>query len=82
MQLQKNIDQFQAEVTLTGDWQLLLVKVRDQGGGWGNYTRFLDETGAPMTELEVALSADGGALPATDTDGDGTGDACDPTPAG
>ena len=77
-----NIDQFQAEVTFSGDWQLLLVKVRDQGGGWGNYTRFLDSTGAPITTLEIALTPDGSPLPATDTDADGIGDACDPTPAG
>ena len=75
-----NIDQFQADVAFTGDWQLLLLKVRDQGGGWGNYTRFLDTAGAPITGVEVALSHDGAPLPATDTDGDGLGDACDPTP--
>jgi len=77
-----NIDQFQSDVTFTGDWQLLLVKVRDQGGGWGNYTRFLDESGSPLTAIEVALTSDGSPLPSTDTDGDGIGDACDPTPAG
>lgn len=77
-----NIDQFQADITFTGDWQLLLVKIRDQGGGWGNYARVLDAAGAPRTDLEVALTPDGAPLPATDTDGDGLGDACDPTPAG
>lgn len=77
-----NIDQFQSEVTFTGDWQLLLVKVRDQGGGWGNYTRFLDSTGAPITALDLALTPDGSPLPSTDSDGDGVGDACDPTPSG
>jgi hypothetical protein len=77
-----NIDQFQSEVTFTGDWQLLLIKVRDQGGGWGNYTRFLDSSGNPITALELALTPDGSPLPVADTDGDGTGDACDPTPAG
>jgi hypothetical protein len=77
-----NIDQFQADVTFSGDWQLLLVKVRDQGGGWGNYTRFLDTSGSPITSLEVSLTPDGSPLPSTDTDGDGLGDACDPTPAG
>jgi cysteine-rich repeat protein len=77
-----NIDQFQSEVAFTGDWQLLLIKVRDQGGGWGNYTRFLDDSGSPLTSIEVALTPDGSPLPSTDTDGDGIGDACDPTPAG
>jgi len=77
-----NIDQFQADVTLTGDWQQLVIKVRDQGGGWGNYTRLLDVDGAPIVDLDVALTPDGSALPSVDTDGDGLGDACDPTPAG
>jgi cysteine-rich repeat protein len=77
-----NVDQFQADVTFSGDWQLLLVKVRDQGGGWGNYARFLDTSGAPITGVEVALTADGSPLPTVDTDGDGLGDACDDTPAG
>lgn len=77
-----NIDQFQADVTLTGDWQLLVLKVRDHGGGWGNYARFLDEGGDPIADLEVSLRSDGGPLDSFDTDGDGLGDACDPTPAG
>lgn len=77
-----NIDQFQADVTFSGDWQLVLVKVRDQGGGWGNYARFLDPSGSPVTTLEVALTPDGSPLPSTDSDGDGIGDACDDTPAG
>ena len=77
-----NIDQFKADVTLTGDWQQLVIKVRDQGGGWGNYARFLDDEGAAIVELDVALTPDGSPLPSADTDSDGLGDACDPTPAG
>ncbi len=77
-----NVDQFRADVTLTGDWQLLLLKVRDQGGGWGTFVRFLDAAGQPITDLELALTADGSPLPAVDTDRDGQGDACDDTPAG
>ena len=76
-----NIDQFTAPVSLTGDWQRLLVKIYDQGGGWGTYLRFLDGDGAPITDLEVALSADGPLVSnQTDTDGDGIGDACDDDP--
>ena len=70
-------DQFTAEVTLIAGWNRLLVKVYDQGGGWGTYVRFLDgET--PLTELPVSLSADGGwGFDQTDSDGDGIGDICD-----
>ena len=35
-----------APVAMTAGWHTLLLKVRDQGGGWGNYARFLDPEGA------------------------------------
>lgn len=75
-------DQFQAEVELPAGWSRLLLKVYDQGGGWGSYVRLLD-AGLPVTDLELSLSPeerwsfDGG-----DLDGDGLGDLCDPSPAG
>lgn len=76
------MDMFTAEVTLPAGWTTLLVKVYDQGGGWGNYVRFLD-AGAPVTDLEVSLSPDGPWAPGqSDLDGDGLGDVCDPTPTG
>lgn len=76
-----NNDQFQAPVTLTGDWQLLLLKVYDQGGGWGYSARLLDEDGAGLTELELSLDPSGAfSLDQLDSDGDGYGDACDPNP--
>ena len=70
-------DQFTAEVTLISGWNRLLVKVYDQGGGWGTYVRFLDGD-TPITGLPVSLSADGGwDFDQTDSDGDGVGDICD-----
>ncbi len=77
-----NVDQFQAELTLPAGWSRLLLKVHDQGGGWGSYVRLLD-AGVPVTELELSLSPEGSWSPGqSDLDGDGLGDVCDPTPAG
>lgn len=76
-----NVDQFSADVTLPAGWSPLLIKVRDQGGGWGLYARFLDTGGEPITDLELSLSPDGTWLSdQVDSDGDGQGDVCDDTP--
>ncbi len=72
-----NADQFTAAVTLVSGWNRLLLKVYDQGGGWGTYARFLGESD-PLTELPVSLSSAGGwDFDQTDSDGDGIGDICD-----
>lgn len=69
------------EVTLAAGWNRLLVKIRDAGGDWANYVRFLDGGGAPVLDLEVSLSPEGAWVPGQgDTDGDGIGDLCDETP--
>ena len=77
-----NVDQFQSDVTLLEGWNRVLVKVRDQGGGWGMFFRFLDGED-PVEGLEVSLLENQSWLDNQgDLDGDGIGDACDDTPAG
>ncbi len=74
------IDYFTAGVTLDAGWNTLLIKVRDQGGGWGNYVRFLDGED-PVIDLELSLDPGGPWTPnQEDRDGDGIGDVCDDTP--
>ncbi len=78
-----NVDQFTAEVTLLQGWNRVLTKVRDHGGGWGMFFRFLDDTGAPLAGYELSLQEGGPWAPGqSDLDQDGVGDICDDTPAG
>ncbi len=71
-----------APVAMTAGWHTLLLKVRDQGGGWGNYTRFLDPFAEPITDLELSMAPEPWSDDQTDSDDDGIGDACDRTPTG
>jgi hypothetical protein len=73
-----NPDQFQAAVDVQAGWNRLLLKVRDQGGGWGVSARLLDARGAPITDLTPAVEEGGGWVPdQADSDGDGVGDVCE-----
>ena len=74
------VDSTKVKVMLLAGWNTLLIKVYDQGGGWGNYARFLDGA-TPVTDLELSLSPHGAWAPdQTDSDKDGVGDVCDKTP--
>jgi cysteine-rich repeat protein len=75
-------DRYPVDLELLAGWNSLVVKVYDQGGGWGNYVRFFDGD-EPVTDLELSLSPDGPWQPGQeDSDGDGLGDVCDDTPMG
>lgn len=76
-----NTDQFSAPVHLDAGWNRVMFKVRDQGGGWGLKARFKTTAGALITDLQVSPGGPFDWLDdQSDSDGDGTGDACDPTP--
>lgn len=73
-----NPDQFRAAVDVQAGWNSLLLKVRDQGGGWGLSARLLDARGVAFTDLTPAVEEGGGWAPdQADSDGDGVGDVCE-----
>ena len=78
------VDKYTHDVELAEGWSQVLIKVRDQGGAWAMYFRFLDpDSLEPLTDLAVSLSPYQEWAPGqSDLDGDGTGDVCDLTPAG
>ena len=47
----------------------LLIHVRDNGGGWSNYVRFLDN-GTPVTDIQLSFTNDFYVDYQNDSDGD------------
>jgi cysteine-rich repeat protein len=74
-----NVDANRVAVRTAAGWNRLLVKVYDQGGGWGTYGRFLSGS-TPVTDLRVSLEEGIWKPTQADRDGDGKGDVCDDSP--
>jgi cysteine-rich repeat protein len=75
-------DQERIRVTLQPGANLLLLKIRNNGGAWGFIARLWDpEAEAPLRDLEVRpFPGDPVASRQADRDSDGVGDLCDPEP--
>ena len=67
-------------VSLDKGWNRVSIKVRDAGGGFGFTVRLKDVAGSPLPGLAASLRDGTWSDNQTDSDGDGVGDVCDPTP--
>jgi cysteine-rich repeat protein len=68
-------------VTFAPGVNRLVMKVRNNSGGWGFLARLTNVDDSPLENLEILPSGSGGAISnQLDADGDGIGDLCDSTP--
>ena len=71
------VDNYIYDAPLLEGWNHLVIQIRDNGGGWGLYTRFT-ENDTPITNIDISPAAasyfEDSQL---DSDGDGIGDQCD-----
>lgn len=75
------IDDHAWPVFLDAGWHRVVIKNRDQGGGWGLVARFKDSNGTQLNGYEVSpVGPTRWLRNQPDRDSDGLGDACDPTP--
>jgi cysteine-rich repeat protein len=70
------VDNYTYDVLLNSGWNRLLIHIRDGGGGWSNYVRFLDN-GTPVTDLQLSFTEGFYEDYQNDSDNDGIGDMCD-----
>jgi hypothetical protein len=71
-----------APVSMTAGWHTLLLKVRDQGGGWGKLRSLPRSEGRADHRPRAVDDRRAVGRRSDDSDGDGEGDACDLTPTG
>ena len=71
------VDRYTYDAPLQEGWNRLVIQVRDSGGGWGLYARFVAD-GTPITNIVLSPLAYGFLEDIQlDSDEDGIGDQCD-----
>lgn len=75
------VDDHAWPVFLDSGWHRVVIKNRDQGGGWGLVARFKDTNGTVLNGYEVSpVGPQRWVRDQADRDNDDIGDVCDPEP--